>query len=290
MMMAASLAYYTLFAMPPLLFLLVTIVSFGMSTTLEQEAAEEKAESYLQQQAAQLIGDQAAAKEIGAIIESTKQQKGTWWKSALSLFGVVVGATGVVNALQTALNHVWRVQPSGRRFALRFLMKRLLSFAMILGFGFLLFVSFIITTVLSLISVYAAEQIGLQGNMPRYINHGVSFATTWVFFTAIFRIMPDADISLKYASLGGLFTVSLFTLGRVVLFYYLSLANPAENLGSAASLLIVLIWVYYSSIILLFGAEFTAIISNSRGRPEQGAVGIEEQIIELPPPGDTATG
>ncbi|MCA9131738.1 MAG: YihY/virulence factor BrkB family protein, partial [Planctomycetales bacterium] len=132
--LAAALAYYTLFAMPPLLFLLVTIVSWGMSAAYEQELASERAQRFLQQQAANLIGNEAAGQEIGSIIRNSQQQSGAGWKSLLSLVGVLVGATGLVGALQAALNRVWRVKPAEGRLAARFLMKRLLSLALILAF------------------------------------------------------------------------------------------------------------------------------------------------------------
>ncbi len=283
MTLAASLAYYTLFAMPPLLFLLVTIVSAGMSAAFEQELANRRAESFLEQQAAQLIGNEAAAKEIGQIIENSRRESGAWWKSLLSLIGVLVGATGVVAAMQAALNKVWCVKPDGQ-FAKEFLLKRLLSLGMIVAFGFLLFVSFIVTTLLNALTEYAAERFGVSGNWPFVINHSVSFATTWIFFTIVFRFMPDAIVTWWDAILGGLFTVLLFTLGRVGLFYYLAAASPGEQLGSAAaSLVVILIWVYYSSIILLFGAEFTAHLSSRPPEPEPGAMHVEELVSETVP-------
>ena len=282
--LAAALTFYTLFAMPPLLFLLVTIVSTGLSTTYEQEMADERAEKFLQQQAAQLIGDEAAAKEIGQIIENSRREPGTWWKSLLSLAGVLVGATGLVSALQASLNRVWCVKPGGDgQFALQFLMKRLLSLAMIIAFGFLLFVSFLVATILNTATHYATAQLGLAGSWPSLINHVVSFLTTWVFFTAVFRYMPDAKVLWKDAAIGGFFTVILFTLGRFALFYYLSHMSPGEELGSAAgSLIVILLWVYFSSCILLMGAEFTANLSQRPATPVPGAVHVEEKVISEP--------
>lgn len=270
--LAAALAYYTLFAMPPLLFLLAAIISLGMSTAYEQETASERARSFLEQQASQLIGNDAAAEEIGTIIENSSRQPGTWWKSLLSLLGVIVGATGLVSALQSSLNRVWRVKPKEGAFAKQFLLKRLLSLAMILTFGFLLLVSFVVATVLKMFTDYMAHQMGVPGNWPAIINHLVSFTTTWVFFSVIFRWMPDAKVSWQHALLGGLFTVILFSLGRWALFAYLSYSQPGQELGSAAgSLVVILLWVYYSSLILLFGAEFTANLNPQPVEPENGA-------------------
>lgn len=263
--------------MPPLLFLLVMIVSTGMSTAFESQVAREKAEAFLEQQAANLIGNKAAAAEIGNIIGNSERQPGVWWKSALSLLGVLVGATGLVGALQAALNHVWGVKPSSGSFAIHFFLKRLFSLAMILSFGFLLLVSFLISTLLSMLSDYLAMRLGIGGGLPGVINHGVSFLTSWMFFTLILRFMPDAKIQWRHAAVGGFVTVILFTLGRVALYYYLSLSDPAEKLGSAAaSLIVILLWVYYSSISLLFGAEFTSNLDPDETAPEAGAVQITE--------------
>ena len=287
--LAASLAYYTLFAMPPLLFLLVTIVAVGMSTAFEQERAEAKAQEFLQQQASQLLGNEAAAAEVGKIIENTRKQTGTWWKSLLSLAGVLVGATGLVGALQASLNRVWKVKPGDGRLAVQFLMKRLVSLAMILGFGFLLLVSFAVATGLRFLTDYATHSFGLTGNLPQLVNQTVSFFTTWTFFAAMFRFMPDAEVPWKHAILGGLFTVILFSLGRLILFYYLSTNNHDAHLGSAAgALVVILLWVYYSSIILLFGAEFTASLDDRPAVPETGAVRIRVDVPVDISPANTA--
>lgn len=272
MTLAASLAYYTLFAMPPLLFLLVAVVSSGMSLAFEEARAQEQAHHFVQQQAANLIGNRAAAAEVASILENTKQQAGTWWKSILSLAGVVIGATGLVAALQSALNRVWRVKPADGPLARQFILKRLFSLAMILGFGFLLLVSFVVSTVLTLLSQYAASTAGLGELTPFWINQVVSFAMTWAFFTFVLRFMPDAIVSWRDAAAGGLLTVIIFTTGRFALFLYLSTSNPAEQLGSAAaSLVVILLWVYYSSISILFGAEFTSNLSARSATPEPGA-------------------
>ncbi|QDV26503.1 YihY/virulence factor BrkB family protein [Aureliella helgolandensis] len=270
--LAASLAYYTLFAMPPLLYLLVSIVSLGMSITYEHDQAVDRARAFMEQQAAQLIGNQAAAQEIGTIIRNSSNPNGTWWKSFLSLAGVLVGATGLLTVLQSSLNRVWRVQPREGAFTKRFLLKRLLSLAMILVFGLLLLISFVVATVLNLLTEYLTQQMGVEGNWPALVNQLVSFASTWLFFAAVFRWMPDALVSWHSALVGGLFTVVLFTLGRWALFTYLSYSNPGQELGSAAaSLVVILLWVYYSSLILLFGAEFTFNLNSQLATPENGA-------------------
>jgi len=280
---AAALAFYTLFALPPLLFLLVMIVSVGMSLTVETESAEGMAREFLQQQAGNLIGIRAAAAEIGNIIELNRSQPGTWWKSLLSLAGVLIAATGLVTALQSSLNTVWKVKPVEGAFAVRFLWKRVVSLAMILGFGFLLLVSFLISTLLAALTHYVSSYFTLSGSVPNLLNQSVSLVTSWAFFTATFRWMPDARVPWTHAVLGGLLTVIFFTIGRAALFFYLSMNNPAAQLGSAAgSLVVILLWIYYSSSILLLGAEFTASLTPFEIVPQQGAVRVEEHIADSP--------
>lgn len=277
--LAASLSFYTLFAMPPLLFLLVAIVSSGMAVFFPQEQAQAEARQFLEQQAAQLIGSDAAGKEVGAIIERNQRQSGRWWKNALSLLGVLVGATGLMAALQAALNRVWGVKPKEGKAAKRFLIKRLMSLAMILGFGFLMLVSFLLSTILSLLGGYLTERLGLDGTLTVVINETVSFFTAWIVFSGLLRFMPDAVVLWRHAAFGGFLTVCLFTCGRLVLFYYLAATNPAERLGSASGALIVIIlWIYYSSMILLFGAEFTASLHEGATEPEAGAVAVEQRV------------
>ena len=282
--LAASLAFYTLFALPPLLFLLVTIVSTGMATFLPPDEASAKAMEFLQIQASNLIGNKAASAEIRTIMELSHNREGTWWKSLLSLAGVFVAATGLVSALQSSLNRVWGVKPVDGAFARAFLWKRVVSLTMILCFGFLLLVSFILSTLLAAFGSLVTSYFSLAGMLPILINQAISLLTTWVFFTALFRFMPDARVPWRHAYLGGLLTVILFTLGRTSLFYYLSVDNPAARLGSAAgSLVIILLWVYYSSSILLLGAEFTACLARFPVVPVEGAARVEERLTTVTP-------
>ena len=277
--LAASLAFYTLFALPPLLFLLVTIVSTGMTTFLPPDEAPTRAMEFLRLQASNLIGHKAASAEIGTIMELSRTREGTWWQSLLSLAGVLVAATGLVSALQSSLNRVWGVKPVDGAFAISFLWKRIVSLGMILCFGFLLLVSFVLSTLLAAIGSFVSSYFALSGMLPIFINQTISLLTSWVFFTAIFRFMPDARVPWRHAYLGGLLTVVLFTMGRTALFFYLSIDDPAARLGSAASsLVVILLWVYYSSSVLLLGAEFTACLARFAAVPVEGAARVEERV------------
>ncbi len=279
--LAASLAFYTLFALPPLLFLLVTIVSAGMTSFLPPDEASARAMEYLRLQASNLIGHKSASAEIGTIMELSRTREGTWWKSMLSLAGVIVAATGLIVALQSSLNRVWGVKPVDGAFAVSFLWKRIVSFGMILCFGFLLLVSFVLSTLLAAIGSLLSSYFAISGLLPIFINQTISLLTSWVFFTAIFHFMPDARVPWRHAYLGGLVTVVLFTMGRAALYFYLSIDDPAARLGSAASsLVVILLWVYYSSSVLLLGAEFTACLARFAAVPVEGAARVETRVVE----------
>ena len=277
MTLSASMAFYTLFAIPPLAFLLVMIISTGMSVVVDPDLADKFAREFLQRQASNLIGIKAAAVEIGKIIQLSRNQSGASWQSLLSLLGVLVAATGLMSALQSALNRVWGVKPL--ETSSRFVWKRFISLTLILGFAFLLIVSFILARVIEMVTEQVSSHFAVRQMIPTIMNHAVNALTTWACFAAIFRFMPDARVPWKHAIVGGLVTFLLFILGQAVLYAYLSLGNPAEQLGSAAaSLVVILLWIYYSSSILLFGAEFTRLMTTSATvTPELGAVRVEER-------------
>ncbi len=280
MTLAASLAFYTLFALPPLIFLLVIILSTGMSFAVERGEAEDWARKFLQRQASNLVGIKAAAAEIGNIIELSRNQPGVWWKSLLSLGGVLLGATGLVSALQSSLNRVWGVKQVDATMHL--IWKRVISLTLILGFAFLLIVSFMLARVIEIMTSQVSSHFAAQSILPVIMNQAVNAFTTWACFAAIFRFMPDARVPWTHAIAGGFLTFLLFLVGQAVLYAYLSFGNPAEQLGSAAgSLVVILLWIYYSSCILLLGAEFTASMSRpSKIVPEVGAVRVEEHVVQ----------
>jgi len=285
---AASLAYYTVFALPPLLFLLVTVVTFGMSAMYEQEAAKEKARQLVKNQAAQMIGNPDASQEIDRILQNIEAQGGTWWKTLLSIVGIVIGATGVVAAIQDSLNYVWNVRPDPDEGGVwAFLSKRLLSLAMILGLGFLLLISLVVSALATSLGGQIEQLIGISGAAASVVDYAMQLLVPLVVFAAIYRYMPDVRMHWKDVLVGALVTTILFMIGRFALQFYLSKSNPGEQLGSAAaSLAVILVWVYYSAAIFLFGAEFTQVFARRYGRgmePEAGAVRVVEHLERTPP-------
>lgn len=282
--LAASLAYYTVFALPPLLYLLLTILTYSLSLAHEDGHARQEARELIEQQAGDLIGNQEAADEIAAILENNQQQRGVWWKTLISLVAIVFGATGVVAALQAALNRVWRVQPDPDRSGAKvFLAKRLTSLMMILGVGLLMLASMVLSTVMATAGAEVGDWLGIEQALVTTANYAVVFLATVVVFAALFKFMPDVQIGWRDVAVGAFVTALLFLLGRYLLGLYFAYADPAAQLSSAAaSLAVLLVWVYYSAMIFLLGAEFTRSWSTHRGsgiRPESGAVSVERKIV-----------
>ena len=274
--LAAALAYYTVFSLPPLIFLLVTMLTLSLSLFTSDESAEERAKRIVVRHAATILGNETIQEEVGAILTNNEQESRSWWKSVLGIAAVLVGASGVLSALQNSLNRVWRVSPKKHsRQALRFVLKRLVSLTMVLGFGFILIVSFVINTIIEVALHTVGQRFGMAEGLAGVANHLISFGVITILLGAIYRYMPDARIHWRDVLLASVLASLLFSLGKAVLQWYFELANPAAQLGSAAaSLAAVFIWVYYSAMIMLLGAEFSKSWAKIQGRqimPEPGA-------------------
>lgn len=281
--LAAALAYYTAFALPPLLYLLLTLLTLGMSTVYESGEAEAKAQDTIENQAAAMIGNQEVSDEIASILDKNRESGGAWWKTIISFAGILVGATGVVAALQTSLNLVWEVKPDPQETGiLDVIWKRIFSLGMILGLAFLLILSLVVSTVLTGVGDQLGSMLGMSGLVAQIINYVVQALVVFVVFASIFKFMPDAEVEWRDVGTGALVTTILFLLGRVVLQLYFQFSNPAQQLGSAAaSLAVLLAWVYYSAMIVLLGAEATQVYANMFGsgiQPEPHAVKVEERL------------
>lgn len=281
--MAAGLAYYTAFALPPLLYLLLAILTFGLSIAYESGQAQLHAEKILRTQASELIGNAALSDEIAALLKDAKLENGKWWKTAISVIGIFVAATGVVAALQDALNQVWSVKPNPERAAwLVTLWKRLISFAMILALGFLLLVSLVLSAILSGLGDQLGSLFGFSEMLVKTANLSVQALVIFAFFTTNFKFMPDVKIGWREVFVGAAATTALFLWGRYLMQLYFELSPPGAHFGSAAaSIAILLAWVYYTAMIVLLGAEITQVCSERLGhtaRPEPHAVKAVEKF------------
>lgn len=277
--LSASLSYYTVFALGPLIIMIISLAGLFFG----QEAVQGRV--YMQLNG--LVGSTAAL-QIQDIIRNIQSSRlGT----AGAIFGGIVlfiGATGVFTEMQDSINYIWSVKAKPKKGWLKYLSNRLLSFSLIVGISFVLLVSLTINALLNLLSDKLARLLpAYTFQLFHIINSLIIILVISGLFTVIFKILPDAVISWKDALLGAVFTALLFLLGKFLINYYIGTSNLGVTYGTAASIVIILTWVYYSSIILYFGAEFTkmyAIQSGSGIHPKETAVFIiKKEAKEIPP-------
>lgn len=269
---AASLSYYIIFALPPLLVLLITVAGLVWDA--------QDVERALTGQFAGVIGPDGAKAIQDMIRNADRPGSGGLVRTLLGVGGLLFGATGAFLQLQGALNRAWEVKPDPEDGGVRrMLTKRLMSLGMVLGIGFLLAVSLALTTAISIFA--RAFGSGIPAPMLYAVDLGLAFGILTLLFAAMFKILPDAEIEWRDVWVGGAVTAALFVIGKFAIGFYLGSGEKGDAFGAAGALAIVLIWVYYAGIILLFGAEFTQKWALRNGRavqPEDGAVKIVEEV------------
>jgi membrane protein len=271
---AAAISYYTIFSLPPLLLLLLLLVGTVMNP--------EDVRGALEHQLQQLMGPAAGA-QIRAIISHAERPGGGVLPTVLGVAALLFGATGAFGQLQTALNQAWEVAPDPKQGGVRnFLLKRLLSFGLVIAIAFLLLISLVVSAMLSGVGDRLARLLpdGLSATALQWLNLGISLVVITALFAAMFRVLPDVRVAWRDVWVGAVVTAILFVAGKFGIGLYLGRSNPGEAFGAAGSLAVTLLWIYYSSIILLFGAEFTQAWAEHRGSwvvPEPGAVRVEEE-------------
>jgi membrane protein len=254
--LGAALAYYTVFSLVP--FLVVVIALIGL--VFGQEAAQ----SAILDQIAALVGDQSAA-AIKDMIRRADQPSTGLLATVIALATLLVGASGVFGQLQDALNTVWGVEPKEGRGLWGFIKDRFLSFVAVLGTGFLLLVSLVLSSALAAMGKWFSGLLPLPEAVLEVMNLGLSFVVVTGLFALIFKVLPDAKVAWRDVWVGAALTSILFTVGKFALGLYLGKSNVASAYGAAGSLVLVLLWVYYSAQILLYGAEFTQVYANQVG-------------------------
>ncbi len=260
-LLAAALAYYTLFSLAPLLLIAIAIAGavFG----------EEAAHGEIVGQIQGLVGREGAAAIEAMIQNAQKPGSGGTIATLISVAVLLFGASGVFGQLQTALNTIWEVKPQPGRGVKSFMQARFLSFAMVLVIGFLLLVSLVLSTVLAALGHFFTGWIGDYVVLGSLLNFLLSFAVITVLFAAIYKFLPDAEMPWKNLWVGAAVTALLFNIGKFLLGLYLGNSSVGSTYGAAGSLVVLLVWVFYSAQILLIGAEFTQVYSKYRGTPVQ---------------------
>ena len=269
--LAAALAYYTVFSLSPLLIIAIAIAGaiFG----------EEAARGEIVGQIQGLVGKDGAEFIQTAIESAAKPTEGGGFASAISVVVLLFGASGVFAQLQDALNTIWEVQPDPKAGAGGFIRARFLAFSMVLGIGFLLLVSLLLSAALSGVVAYLGNVFPIISSLLQVANFVLGFIVTTVLFGLIYKFLPDVKIAWSDVLIGAAITSMLFSIGRYGLGLYLGNSSFGSTYGAAGSLVIILAWVYYAAQILFFGAEFTQVYARRYGSqivPDKNAIPINQ--------------
>ncbi|MDT0632752.1 YihY/virulence factor BrkB family protein [Rubrivirga sp. S365] len=277
--LSAAIAYYTVFSLPSLLVIIVGVVGAVVGPAQVEEVVVS--------QMGDLIGPSAGDAIRTMIADASDLGTGIGSKVA-GLAALLFGATGAFAQLQRALNRAWEVEDDDDSGVVGVVLKRLLSFGMVLTIGFFLLVSLVVSAALTAIGGAAEAAVGggaVASTLVQVANVVVGLLVIAALFTFLFRVLPDAEVAWRDAAVGGLATSILFTIGKSLIGIYLGTANPGSAFGAAGSLALILIWIYYSSFIVLVGAEFTQQWANRLGR---GIDHEDEDVHPIAQPRDPA--
>ena len=258
--LAASLAYYTIFSIAPLLVIAIAVAGF----IWEAEAVEAQVMAQIQG----LVGEEGA-NFIADLIESAGNTAEGTFATIIGIITLLFGALGVFNELHNSLNIIWEVKEekadSFWKAVKKAIFDRFLSFTMVLGIGFLLLVSLVISAGLSATQELVGNAFPIPEFLLQLLNLIISIGVITVLFAMMYKYLPDAEIPWRHVWLGAFVTAILFSLGKMLIGLYLGNSAVASSFGAAGSLVLLLVWVYYSAQILFFGAEFTQVYANKYG-------------------------
>lgn len=273
--MSAALAYYTVFSVAPMLIVIITLCDIFLG--------RDAIEGNLYEQIQSFVGRDAAL-QIQELIKNATVSDDITWASIVGIVALVFAATGVFAEIQDSINLIWRLKAKPRKGWLKILFNRLLSFSMVVTLGFIMMVSLFVNAILSLLIDRLVQMFpGAEVYIVYVINIVLQFLTISFLFGIIFKVLPDAKIHWKTVRAGSFTTALLFMLGKFAIGFYLGKSHISNSYGAAGSLVIILLWVYYSATILYFGAAFTKVYAQHMGThiyPNTYAVFIHEIEVE----------
>lgn len=254
---SASLAYYAIFSIPGLLIIIIWIAGnfFG------QEAIQGE----ISNQINDLMGEESA-KSIEEMIASALIDKQNIFMKIVGVFSLVFGATTIFFQLQKSLNSLWDVEAAPKKALVKFFLDRANSLGMILVIGFLLMITMLLSTVISLFNNFITIQLGLETYiLMEVVNYVIGFLIVVLVFAFMFKVLPDVQISWRSVWTGAILTAVLFTLGKFLLSLYFAEFKPTSAFGKAGTIILIMMWINYSCMLIFFGAEFTKIYAQKRG-------------------------
>ena len=254
---SASLAYYAIFSIPGLLIIIIWIAGnfFG----------EEAIRGEITNQFGSMMGADVA-KSIEELITSALIDKQNIFMKVVGVFSLVFGATTIFFQLQKALNDLWDVQPAPKKAIVKFLLDRANSLGMILVIGFLLMITMVLSSAISLLNNFITFRLGLETYiLMEIVNYVIGFILVVAVFAFMFKVLPDVEISWKSVWVGALLTAVLFTIGKMLLSLYFGELKPTSAFGKAGTIILIMMWINYSCMLIFFGAEFTKVYSIKKG-------------------------
>lgn len=276
--LSASLSYFTIFSLPPLLIIIMYISSFFYG--------KEAVAGRFFVQINQMVGNEAAL-QIQETIKNIELSNNNVFAAVFGGIMLIIGASGVFAEIQSSINFIWGLNAKPSKGIMKFVKNRMLSFSMIAVASFLLLVSLMVNTVMDVIN---ARLVVYFPDITVYLfyvlNLVILFITTTILFSIIFKTLPDGRIDWRDTLIGSSFTSLFFMIGKFAIGFYLGNSSIATVYGAAGSIIIILVWVYYSAIILYFGAEFTKVYAKNHGNkiiPNDYAVEIKKEIFEVKP-------
>lgn len=269
MRMSAALAYYTIFGLAPMIIIVLSLSSVFV---------RKKPAGYVFDQLNDLLGP-GAAQQVQDMMTNVLTQNQGFVMQAVGIIALVVSATGIFTEMQDSINVIWRIRAKPKKGWLKLLLNRLLSFSIVVSLGFILVVSLVVNAVISALmtqfnSIFPETQVFTS----YLINIALTFFTITSLFAIIFKVLPDAKVKWRDVLNGAVTTAILFMVGKFLIGYYLQHSRIGNTFGAAGSIIIILSWVYYSAIILYFGAAYTRSNARIKGRqifPKEYAVRIE---------------
>ncbi|MEO8440015.1 MAG: YihY/virulence factor BrkB family protein [Spartobacteria bacterium] len=267
---SAALAYYSIFAMAPLVIIAIAVAGMAFG--------EQAARGQVYQQIEWLLGAKGAS-EIQALIQASSDTKQSLIATIIGVVTLLIGASGVFGQLKDALNSIWGVmlKPGGFMASIK---EYLLNFSMVLGAGFLLIVSLLLSAVLQAVNNFMTAYLPVPSFVGP-LTAVVSFVILVLLFGLIFKVLPDVKIGWKDVWIGAVVTAVLFSVGKYFISLYLGTSSIASSFGAAGALILILVWVYYSSTIFLLGAEFTKVYASRYGsgiHPSRNACFVSESM------------
>ncbi len=275
--LSAALAFFTIFSLPGLIIIIIWFSDLFYGRDVVEGSVYKQIEGF--------VGHDAAL-EIQQMIRSATASSESSFATIVGIAALIIGATNVFEEIQNSINHIWRLKARRRKGLrwIKFVLNRLLSFSMIVVLGFILLVSLVINGAMDIfLDRLMVNHPELTVLLVYIINLILTFLIATFIFAAIFKVLPDARIAWKHVTIGAFVTAFLFMLGKFVINYYLGHNRMTSAYGAAGSIIVVLLWVYYSSMILYFGAAFTRVYAVHKGSqiyPNSYAVWVQQIEVE----------